>query len=546
MPTLHDKLHALDLLDRPTWIRILLCCFIVGLLCYGYSFFNPIYAQDGAGSISQVNDAAWKISLGRYLQILNMEWRGYIAAPWLLGALSLLWISASSYIITKTFNIQNKASQYAITALLTTNLAFIATHIAFIHEIDAFALALLAASLSAFFFAKLRGWLAILASSLCITLCCGLYQPFLAAILLLLLTLITIKLFERPSLGKFVLHLLKIATTLLLGIALYYSLHLLILDLSDTPAASGYNSVPISELLTNPRDILTQYAELLSDTYYYLLLMVLMPQSYHLYPLSIIAFITLSLLLNHCIQLAIRRRLRVWHYLFLLLLILLYPLAFDITRILSRGISHDGTRCVGVFFYIITLILIEYRARAAHPCTPSGRQFLRLTQGALVSMIGIITFSHIIIANQAFLKRDLAYQSTQFTWARILSEVERMPDYQLGVTPIVLIGQLQHSPALMERSGFDQANLLLSVPLKTSIADNKTYFYNGYFQHVLGYPLRIEELILDNSPSLYTPALQRIPSFPHLGYCRMVDGKLYIKLSEPLAAPQSGVENKKS
>ncbi len=516
------KLRVHDLLDRSLWLRLLICCFIIGMLCYGYSFFNPIYTQDGAGSIMQTGDAIWKISLGRFVQVLNMEWRGYIAVPWLLGFISLFWITASSYVIVKCFHIQQRSLMYATVALLTTNTAFIATHIAFIHEIDAFALAQLCACLSVFALARLRRF-SLPVSSLFIILCLGLYQPYLAVILVLMLTLLAYRCLEGASSRELVRLIMRMISSLIIAYILYTLIHKALIFCSDIPAASGYNGMPAM----SPQELLSLLIWGVKSSYFHASWMVLMLQSYYLIPLVIIALITAYLMIRHTILICQGQNLHLGSRVFLLMLFIFLAPAIDSTRILSHGISHDATRCASVYFFIIAIIIISLHMRLS--LSPTGR-----AQGAsrLISvMVAIITFSQIIVANQAFLKRDLVFRNTQFTYARILSEMERCEGYELAKTPVIFIGQLQESKALIDRAGFERANHLLAVPQKTSIADTMLNFYNGYFEHVLAYPITIEKLILFDTPELDAP-LRAMPAFPHRGYCMMYEGKLYVKLSQ--------------
>ncbi len=517
-----SKLEKHDLLDLSTWKHLLICSFIVGMLCYGYSFFNPIYTQDGAGSIMQTGDAAWKISLGRFIQVLNMEWRGYIAVPWLLGFISLCWITAASYVIVKCFRVQARSLQYAVVALLTTNTALISTHIAFIHEIDAFTLAQLCACLSVFSLARLRRW-AIPVSSLFIMLCLGLYQPYLAVIFVLMLTLVAYRLLEGQSLREILGLALRMLLSLVIAYVVYMLIYKLTIFCTSIPLASGYNSVPNQGIMY----MLDSYWRGFISSYFHASWMVLMLQSYYLVPLILIGIITGYFILRHAQLIVIRKRLGSRVGCLLIVLFIMLAPAIDATRILSNGISHDATRCASIYFPIIAIIMISLYK---HRLGPEARVAQR-SKSIMLVMVAIVTFSQIIVANQAFLKRDLVFRNTQFTYGRILTEMERTEGYELGKTPIVFIGRLQNSEALLDRPGFDRANYLLAVPQKTSIADTMTNFYNGYFQHVLAYPINLDRLVLYSFDEL-APELRDIPSFPHRGYCRMHEGKLYVKLSE--------------
>lgn len=114
------------------------------LLAHGFAFTNLFPNHD---STVLVFDAQWTMYvLGRWAQNLYFPLvRGKIAAPWLIGAFSIVYLALTGYIIAKLLHLR-RWSAALLTGLLGTCASVTAQLATYTYETDAYLLAMLLAS----------------------------------------------------------------------------------------------------------------------------------------------------------------------------------------------------------------------------------------------------------------------------------------------------------------------------------------------------------------------------------------------------------------
>lgn len=113
------------------------------LLAHGFAFTNLLPNHD---STVLVFDAQWTMYvLGRWAQNLYFPLvRGKIAAPWLIGAFSIVYLALTGYIIAKLLHLR-RWSAALLTGLLGTCASVTAQLATYTYETDAYLLAMLLA-----------------------------------------------------------------------------------------------------------------------------------------------------------------------------------------------------------------------------------------------------------------------------------------------------------------------------------------------------------------------------------------------------------------
>lgn len=123
------------------------------VITHAYRYFSPMYSHDSL-MFSAESDAAWKISLGRFMQPVYWKLRGHIAAPYIVGMLSYLWLMLSVYTVSELLGIQSKMAQFLLAGVMMGSLALVSANAAYIHESDTFMLSLFLNVLAAFLFLR--------------------------------------------------------------------------------------------------------------------------------------------------------------------------------------------------------------------------------------------------------------------------------------------------------------------------------------------------------------------------------------------------------
>lgn len=179
-----------------------------------------MYSHDSLVAINQNTTIYWKLGIGRFMQLVNIYLRGPMVLPWVIGALSLVWLSIAIYFMVRLFDFKTDIAVYAVVLLLTTNISLTLTNATFIHEADSFMLALLFAVLSVYLFDQFKyGWCV---APCFIVVACGFYQAYLsAAVVLFMLVLIRDILRNMPSVAVLKKSIVAVLV-LLAGTALYY------------------------------------------------------------------------------------------------------------------------------------------------------------------------------------------------------------------------------------------------------------------------------------------------------------------------------------
>ena len=100
-------------------------------LTNGYRFFHTSFSGDALLMIHQ-SDAAWQISLGRFVEPFLILLRGGITAPFLISALALIWISLASAITVTSLELKHPISLILTGGIMAATPAFIAMNAGFL------------------------------------------------------------------------------------------------------------------------------------------------------------------------------------------------------------------------------------------------------------------------------------------------------------------------------------------------------------------------------------------------------------------------------
>ena len=212
------------------------------LLAHGFAFTNLFPNHD---STVLVFDAQWTMYvLGRWAQNLYFPLvRGKIAAPWLIGAFSIVYLALTSYCITSLLHLK-KWSAALLTGLLGTCASVTAQLATYTYETDAYLLAMLLACAAVWCTERLPRLWGYLGAAVCLCGCLALYQSYIQfAVGLYLLLLL-----QRALQGAEWRHWLRQGVCALAALALGTALYLVSLKVSL--AVTGYRLADTGNGLT--------------------------------------------------------------------------------------------------------------------------------------------------------------------------------------------------------------------------------------------------------------------------------------------------------
>lgn len=117
------------------------------MTAHGYAFFNQHFAHDSLNVLyASYVEEKWKVALGRFVvPVYRYLTRGSLALPWLIGLLSIAFLSVAVYLVVRMFQVQSRSMITLIAGIMVTNLCVIAQTATYEYELDLNMLALLQA-----------------------------------------------------------------------------------------------------------------------------------------------------------------------------------------------------------------------------------------------------------------------------------------------------------------------------------------------------------------------------------------------------------------
>lgn len=498
--------------------QVLLYTAIFSLLAHGYRYLSLSFSGD-AMLLSQVGEEAYQASLGRFLQPVYWQIRGYITAPLLIGLFATAFLAASALIVVHLLRLERPLHIALVCGVLTANETMALSNAAYLPWTDVYALALLLALLGVYaFFEMRRGWLI---APVFYILSTGLYQSYLPVASTMVILILMLRTLSGENAGNIWKQGIVAVLTLLASLLIYAGLLNLILSFGGINASSDYNGVarvghiddgalPMLTYLTYMTPIQVLFS--LSDRVIMRWHITTVPQE-----LNLAIFIPCALLILMKV-----RKLRLTGFLTLLFLIGVLPFGMNFVEFLSHGIASGLT----IYSYnLLYLLPIAFHAQGEESC-----RLLRLPSRVLhfasLACLCMFLLLNIRTSNELVLKRDLEFSATTAAMSRILDQAEQTEGYVPGETPVVLVGMLPSSAISMERPGFEELARAQGMRY-TYGASYETANY-WYLQMMLGEPIHLvsheERMKLSE-----TEFAQNMPAFPKEGYCAMADGYLYIR-----------------
>ena len=483
------------------------------LLAHGFAFTNLFPNHD---STVLVFDAQWTMYvLGRWAQNLYFPLvRGKIAAPWLIGAFSIVYLALTSYCITSLLHLK-KWSAALLTGLLGTCASVTAQLATYTYETDAYLLAMLLACAAVWCTERLLRLWGYLGAAVCLCGCLALYQSYIQfAVGLYLLLLL-----QRALQGAEWRHWLRQGVCALAALALGTALYLVSLKVSL--AVTGYR-------LADTGNGLTQLLRLGPAA-----VLAGIPATYGNFFKTLFGYsgwndrgmraATALLFVLTAAGLVLRLRGRGGRMAAQVLwAVALLPLGLNVSHLLASGNVYILMQHALFLVYLVPMLLFDGAA-----LTPADWK----VGGVLVKLLcGFLILRNILCANGAYVYTKLVYDNTARQMTQIMADVGKLDGYEPGTTPVAFVGSFTdsqlayHDPAF---SRYEEGDLHQV---------NSAVTYDGtikwWFQHVMG---SNAAMIADSGTLIAlgeTPAVQAMPLYPANGYCAMVDGTAVIKLSD--------------
>ncbi len=503
---------------RRTFLTAVAAAFSLGLAAHAFRYFNFMVTHDSV--MIHQSDAAWQISLGRFLQPVYLLLRGELCAPFLIGLLSLVYIALAGFVVIRMLRLRSRWAMVLACGVLAANTTVTLTNATYFPWADINMAALLLGVCAVWLFQRYR--YGFLPGAVLVTLSVALYQSYFQAAIILLMIVLVARLLDGEKYQRVLLAGLKGLAMLLIGLGLYYCAFRSVLYLTGISAFDGYNGIAnVLDFSSVP------FVRLLCETYLYGIRYFVGPIAVR--PLLMTAVNALLFVgaAGGLVLLMIRRRLSAGAILVTCAVVALMPLGMNAVYFLSKGTFHELMVYSFFFLYVFALMIFDRCADSLPQAGKRGSGRLLLIVGCV--LVSTVLTDSIIYANQAYMSRQLVYEESAAVMTRVLDRIEQTDGYVPGETPVALIGELNSSPLFAERDGFEQISSIgVGMGYRAVLTYSDTVRW--YFEQVLGYPIRIlegEELATLAS----LPEVAAMPAFPAADSCRVIDGTVVVRLA---------------
>ncbi len=493
-------------------ITIFIITFIWGIVTHGFMFFNNYLTHDSLfESIATQDIINWKISLGRifygpYIYLI----RGIVTVPWLIGILSLIFISISAILILKMFKIKedNHLMNILVPGILTANVTVISLCGTYIHDMDVDMFALLMSVLSVYLWRNNKKGFIFGVIPLLISL--GLYQSYISVSITLIIFLSILDLLKNEKYQKVFINGLKAIGMILLSGIIYLCLLKLIPIIFNVNLTTGnYNSIDtilnmsfieilkvtiISYLITIKNIIIP--VSLFNNIFVFIIHLLIYISS---------GFVILRKLLD--------KHLKLKSKIMIILLILILPLEMNISRILAKGMSHDLMHYSLWLSYVFALILLN------------ESKYNKIKTISTI-LIALVLFGNIRLSNTLYMMKSISVVKTSNYMNRVLQSIESYDCYILGQTKVVIIG-IPNIDVELDNNTKNIRNVTGAMN-DYALNSNDTSRVKKYFKIVLNANVNVIENPFDNISDIED--INNMPVYPNKDSMQYFGDTLVIKL----------------
>ncbi len=461
-------------LNKP--FNIFLLTMILGFAAHGFRLTNKFFCEDSFNYLYTIS-ASWTISIGRFLLPIVEKVRGPEEATWVIGVLSLIWISFTAIVVIRLFNIKSNLYVILVSAILVCN-PVVAGTFSYMYTADGYFFGLLLAVLSVYLAVKAEKFRWIIAASVLLGLSMAFYQSYVSVAILLLEIWLMLMLNDREkSLKEFWKKTGSFALMGVMAAAVYYPFMKLVMKITDHEV-SGYMGLDGAQSFSFGR-----VADVFINSYVEFARYYLVHYKADFYNVSnVLMFIMTAVLLAVLMfgrregkktgagEIAVRLGLEA-------LLLLFIPVATHIFFVLSPDVKYLSAPMLysmGIF-YIFPVILMQILYGSAGDIgswKDKSSIIKMIPQGAMLVFMFAICFHFVVITDQAYESMYRANKNMENQLNRIQVRLEMTEGYREDMD-LAVIGCTYQLPDYLE-----------SAPRLSGVVSN--LFMTGSSEYVNG------------------------------------------------------------
>ncbi len=487
---------------------------IIMLVAHGFSFTNLMFSHDSL--YYHVTDYFTKFETGRWMYPILLQIRGF-AAPWMMGMLSTIYVSASAVLVSRILCF-DRIKSICVAFLFAANISLVVLFATYSYDADADTLALFMACLAVYalenFGGKARTAVAIIATIICL----ASYQAYICVALGLVLILLIKKAAvckNDKELGSVFIAGVKDYLVLLVGAIIYLipillAVTVLGVDLSGYNGAGRVSDLSIGSLLTAIPLAYIKFIKKVAK-------MTIFNNNAGVVALVLAAAATVV----SFVKFVRAKRGYLGSLKLIVPCLVLMPLFLNAIYLVSFGTLHE---LMTYAFCLVFLLPFVFSDLVGSDDRPNQNKVIIPT----VLAIAILSFNTIVYANGAYTYKKLVYDNTLLHAHKIWEDVNAMEGYVDGETPVIFVGSFPDSKAAYRSSVGDKYRDILVGAFDSSMTYEHSIdqFYYG----ILGRDMVVISDYTEKSENMAAS----MNEYPSEGYCKWTDSNdaIVVKLSK--------------
>lgn len=480
---------------------------------YAYFEFNPIHDALGFALNEQ---GIWQTMLGRFLLPLYLKCRGEVSSPFIIGSLSVLYLTAGIYMICLILHLRTRLEIILTSAFLSTNL--FTFEISAVHQYyaDAFLVAFLFSCAGVYLLDSAITKKRIAASVLCFFISFGVYPAFITFAACLFIIIFCRRMIngDTDTLIRDVFIWLGTSITAGLLYAAGSRAALIFRHLRPSDARQSifsFGSLSAEKILKSVMNNYNKFfAELFNAGDY--------TGRSAGYAATVLAVLCLLCFISFAVK-----KIRSVRLFILVGALLLFPV---ISRLVNVFTGNRSFRTIYAQYLLFPVLIRLCFLSLENIRNRSGT----ILKCAIVLLSGVIVGKSIQFNNGGFVLRKVMYERTLYHTGRVIADIDEFTDghgTERKIAVIHIFDLDTHSSLTMEKQKKNRYRNVEGFGGDTGIS------YVQVFKNtadVLGYDLKWESKYTDAVKDL--PEVKKMPAYPEPGYIAEIGEYLVIKLSD--------------
>ncbi|MCD8048769.1 MAG: glucosyltransferase domain-containing protein [Clostridia bacterium] len=492
--------------------------FALCLIVHHQAYCKLLLNHDNVGAMFGSDYGAMS---GRWLLPLVMMLDGSFSVSWVIGLISALLLSVSACLAVSVMRIRSAIGCIAASALMVT-FPSIASNNFYMFSADAYMFSLFLACLGAYLTIKRRNPIWCVVGGICVALSASIYQAYVCVAAAMLVGALIFDLLDGDKkLSDVLKNALKYVIALGVGVAAYY-----IAAQFAAPESGLVDYMGLADMGIHFGDL----PWLIVSAYKYYM-EYFISDSFGLHSAPAIAAFCVMVIAAVGVGMFIlfRRKLHWQQILLLAALVIVFPLAANLTLIMA-AIPAEQIHTLMIFglcmLPVAAVAMGDYAYSVREQGSKAGRIAATVCVWCVILGAVILSANYALRDNEAYFKSDIVEQQSVAFGNRLLMAVQQTEGYEPGMTTLLIgnsISDYNSTPELEDVGVTGSFNMSDFI---------RSYGYNLFLQRYCGWEDQIYgdgTEVVDEFSEL--EEVREMPAYPAEGSTKIVNGVVIVKMS---------------